>query len=427
MKRKEKDISKEILLNIMYNGSYIDNESDNIGHEIINLYKSDGKDGKNYIYVLPYGTMDKKHCNRISTILLVRRLNEKTLEILARTEGELMQLVKGGYGKPTKNNEKYKAPHEEQIKLIKEKNITYGGKRLDEIFKNNNHSEIDIQIFATFEAEKVIKVNQPVYLTRDETLKGKENYIFLENKEINFPKQSPKTYLSESEHAYDQNREAIEIIKVINKKELWGDETPKVDIENLNKKGASFLEIIRKEYDELAYSNMLRYFFELNRDVFCRFAKEVLGINLDNSFKIEREKHNIDLLITDKNHVIVIENKIKSGINGVKDKNKIGENQLITYYKTINENYKGKIKHFFILTPNYVSFVDLEQYDKSGEYKHIKYRDILNFYQKEADNFKGNGFYFEEFISALKKQSKDNDNSLEEEMYRRFRKAIEEA
>lgn len=42
---------KEILLNIMYNGGYLQSENQNIGHEVINLFQSDN--GNNYIYVLP--------------------------------------------------------------------------------------------------------------------------------------------------------------------------------------------------------------------------------------------------------------------------------------------------------------------------------------------------------------------------------------
>ena len=35
-------------------------------------------------------------------------------------------------------------------------------------------------------------------------------------------------------------------------------------------------------------------------------------------FTVEREKEDIDLLIQDENNYIIIENKIKSGINGIK-------------------------------------------------------------------------------------------------------------
>ena len=74
------DNNKEILINKMYVGRYL---NDNIGHEVINLIKSDN--GQNYIYVNPYGSMDKKHNNKIDTILLVRNSNIKdTFEILAQ-------------------------------------------------------------------------------------------------------------------------------------------------------------------------------------------------------------------------------------------------------------------------------------------------------------------------------------------------------
>ena len=42
-------MTKEILLNRMYAGNYL-NDDYNIGHEVINLFKDDN--GRNYIYVL---------------------------------------------------------------------------------------------------------------------------------------------------------------------------------------------------------------------------------------------------------------------------------------------------------------------------------------------------------------------------------------
>ena len=41
-------LNKEIVLNLMYNGKYLKDDN-NIGYEIINLYKSDS--GDNYIYL----------------------------------------------------------------------------------------------------------------------------------------------------------------------------------------------------------------------------------------------------------------------------------------------------------------------------------------------------------------------------------------
>lgn len=52
---KPKHASREIIINKMYVGAYL-SEGDNIGHEIINLYKAD--DGKNYIYLNSQGTIE---------------------------------------------------------------------------------------------------------------------------------------------------------------------------------------------------------------------------------------------------------------------------------------------------------------------------------------------------------------------------------
>ena len=52
---QSKQASREIIINKMYVGDYL-SEGDNIGHEIINLYKADN--GKNYIYLNSQGAID---------------------------------------------------------------------------------------------------------------------------------------------------------------------------------------------------------------------------------------------------------------------------------------------------------------------------------------------------------------------------------
>ena len=93
----------------------------------------------------------------------------------------------------------------------------------------------------------------------------------------------------------------------------------------------SFLEIIRKENDELIMSNLLAHYFNYNHKMFVKFAEEVLGVSdFGTAFEIVREsKKNIDLWIQDEHQIIVIENKIKSGLNGKTDD---GKNQLNKYY-----------------------------------------------------------------------------------------------
>ena len=71
-----------ILINIMYTGDYTNK---NIGHEIINLYKTDK--GENYIYISPYGKLADDKYGGVSTVLLARPAEKGRLEIIAKADG----------------------------------------------------------------------------------------------------------------------------------------------------------------------------------------------------------------------------------------------------------------------------------------------------------------------------------------------------
>ena len=57
-------MKKEIVLDLMYNGRYL-KQDNNIGFEIINLFKNDN--GEFYLYLQPYGTFAKEHKGKIMT------------------------------------------------------------------------------------------------------------------------------------------------------------------------------------------------------------------------------------------------------------------------------------------------------------------------------------------------------------------------
>ena len=78
-----------ILINIMYTGDYTNK---NIGHEIINLYKTDK--GENYIYISPYGKLADDKYGGVSTVLLARPAEKGRLEIIAKyrcSNGDIFQ------------------------------------------------------------------------------------------------------------------------------------------------------------------------------------------------------------------------------------------------------------------------------------------------------------------------------------------------
>jgi hypothetical protein len=65
---------RPIILNHMYSGEYL---GDNIGHEIINLFKAD--DGNNYIYLCKDG---KYNGEFPKYVIQVRRYGTRTLEVV---------------------------------------------------------------------------------------------------------------------------------------------------------------------------------------------------------------------------------------------------------------------------------------------------------------------------------------------------------
>ena len=212
-----------------------------------------------------------------------------------------------------------------------------------------------------------------------------ENHCFLPDK--HFSSQSLKMYYPDT-GKLKADYEAM--VEMINNDSLWESEntTSKIDINEVQLlyQNQNFLSVIRKENDELVFSNMLGYFFEQNRPVFVDFAKEVLNIpSVSTDFDVFREKENIDLWIEDDNNVIVIENKIKSKINGERhdtNSEKI-QSQLSDYYKYAIDNSNGKQVHAYLFTPDY-NHIDLKYYDCGSKYSIVKYSDIYNFYYKNA-------------------------------------------
>ena len=96
----------------MYVGRFLEN---NIGHEVINLFKDDNS--SNYIYINPYGQLDKKH-NEIESILLVRGINATTVEIIAKAVG-LIPILNNALPRDTANKI--------QKDYIRENKVTYDG------------------------------------------------------------------------------------------------------------------------------------------------------------------------------------------------------------------------------------------------------------------------------------------------------------
>lgn len=157
------------------------------------------------------------------------------------------------------------------------------------------------------------------------------------------------------------NGDLDKIISLISKGELWRD-LPEGSLtmndssqsrENTKKKDVSIFDICRIENNENCFSNALAHFMDKYRREWCtKFFKDK-GITLNENFEIFREvdatisKNNndktknsgesnkkggrIDILLKDNKNIIIIENKIKSDINGVQGD--VGDGKQLKRYQ----------------------------------------------------------------------------------------------
>ncbi len=417
--------NKKILISKMYNNNAkaYSQEANNIVHEAINLMSDDN--GANYIYIVPNGTIPPQY--EIDCVLLVRKAAFKeTVEVLAKAEK--LEYIGGCIN-----------------------NVYYYGKSLTEYFayneyrgkKDNNETNI------TFKAECVYLPNKHIYLTNDNfvsTLHKNDNSIIFHINEKRLLNTSQRLYVSSADDDYKI------ISDLVNDSDLWNTETKLPKLEEKEKEVEQnefgFMYAIGQQYNEKAYSNMFSYIFSNYPELFCRFCRDILRIdNLDKSFSIKREYQHIDLLIYDKNNIIVIENKIHSGINGIQRNDDISnfeiESQLSHYYSIITngeityvdkkgEKRKNKLqdditspsnKKFFIFAPEYEIaylqlFIDNTKIKNGNEYKIISYKTIYEYYAK-IENKDPN---YHEFLLAIKHHIKSTDNLVEEQMIQRMLK-----
>ncbi|AIO19426.1 hypothetical protein KQ51_01550 [Candidatus Izimaplasma bacterium HR1] len=390
----DKDV---ILINNLFTGGYLSSAS-NIGHEFINIYPSDN--GSFYIYANPYGNIAQKWDDRIEYVIFVRAVKgQKRLQIIGYAKVEQQILKKAKHAKKNASKETIKSSKAlaiSQRKYIAENNISYGGISLMDIVRDND-SELNISYFVTFKTSRIFKANQEIefpYNDEGETISrtSETMKIYIEREGMN------SSY-------YDK------IVELIKKNIIWDQITSKVNSNSKNVQ--SLISVLRKNYDENVITNFLAYFLDNDYNFWIKFAKEILKLEFEKSPElIARETENrIDLFIVVDNHIIVIENKVKSSINGI---NKVDKklSQLDKYFEyTQNYALKRGIPlenlHFYILRPNY-NKEDISRFSKQECYKKITYSQIYDI----SLNHKSKIAHFEEFKELVKIHSSSFDNEI---------------
>ena len=368
----------EILINQLFAGSYLQ-EGINIGHEIINLFRDDNDE--NYLFITPYGNVNG---HDVDKVLFVQNIKAReTMEVVMKAEGL------------------------SKTSLDEIQRIFYAGVNIVDIFnKNLYHGKKDLvetETMATYRAETIRfpKKGKRIILTVDSNYSAEDGnsiVIFLEPDKKKIVGQSMRTYLSKE--SYSKIYDVIE--ELIENDSLWEDHN---DTQKITSDGSHGRESIRKENDELIMSNLLAYYFNYNHRMFVKFTEDVLGVDgFGTSFEITRESvKNIDLWIRDEHQILVIENKIKSGLNGKTDD---GKNQLNKYYEyteKIKKEEKLEAAHYYLFVPNYNDIM-IENSLIKDKFKVIYYSEIYDFFRNNAAEYLSDK-YFPDFLRGLKNQT----------------------
>lgn len=343
---------------------------------------------------------------------MVRLINQHTFEIIGYAGDLELLLSKESFKFKQKDSGIIES--EKQLEIIENNSIKYGGVKINDLLAEQSNA-----VFVTFKAKNVKRAKKRIFIVDSIDL-ADDNHIYLPN--INFSKTSLKMYVDNN-----KNKEAyVKIFELLSDKKVWEDKNTltKIDIDKPLDKNFGILDIIKKDYDELTYSNWLAYYLNNDLDLLKDFCSSVLHIDIDlKSVKVLREYHNIDIWIEDSNHIIVIENKIKSGINGERHdlEGKSVQSQLSDYVKTANKEAHNRKIHYFLLLPNYsYKNEDLKKYSEYDKYILIRYSDLLDFFQKCNCDLE----FYEEFIKAIKKHSTEYRKDLYEIMEDRFVRTI---
>lgn len=387
-----------IILNHMFTGDYL---NENLGHEVINLFKADDK--QNYIYLCRDGNYSRKDLPKY--VIQVRRPHHsvRTLEVVNIAT----------------NLELYEDSQEK---------ITYAHIPVTEIFAKNKEQQ---EVCITFRAGLVIKPKTPTYICYQGQEIPSSNTVILKEKVIN--KKGEEVFrfnISQQLREYFTDGDDYNTLNDFCAKS-FADFSDKIDWIQANEDFSE--EILRKEdfpllpadiYGigtwELAYSNAFKYFLENNNDFLKAFCELCLCRHFDTNstlppleanekFEVKREWKHIDLLIEYGKYLFVIENKISSDLNG---KNK---DQLEVYEEVVNkeDDYKYKTKIFILLTPNHNNIRP-----NSKSWHLIHYKDVYD----ECTGLNKGDKHFDTFVEMIGLHIEEDYNYAA--MKRKFKRAL---
>lgn len=421
MNNKNSNGKGVILLNKPFLGGYLD-KAGNIGHEIIDFLSTDkGEHGEHYIYKLPDGIcpddiwidgtkFDRDKKEKYLGKYLVLTGNRKKNKSNGMYDTEILYVIELGEklhrlhlkkeDKPTNGTSKkvYSVDddsYKEMKDIIKKREIRYNGKLLNEIYN-------DVPAFyVTFKASKIYEAKSPIPISL--------NYNFARNKGYLYSDRNSNDY-------YD----LLNLIEdKINKEDLsvfYPKKVSKGTINN-NVMKKTFLNLICRETEEQVYTNILHSILshgDLIKDFCKKFNKSNAQFDKNEHFEVFKETSivngRMDICAESETRRVIIENKVYSGLNGVKPED--NTTQLSTYYNWGTDKGKSKEPLCFITAPDFkVTELEREIKEKDSEmeakYQIVPYSEVAKFIEDNKKKLSNHAYkgLLDDIISAFKNLS----------------------
>lgn len=404
---------KEILIAKVFCGGYL-LDGENIGHEVIDFFDTDN--GERYLYIAPDGNVNG-HPN-VEAVLLIRSYGN----MLGEAVGLACDL------------ENICSPRNKGEALpITYDSVSYNGIPVDKIFAENVYRG---EIEGTFSnlsyrvgSFKTPNPKHHIFISmgkaKDEDKRRRPIELICNDK-----KQwgHQRTYIS----SVDDPEAYARLKELIADEEKWEEQigTKTVKSVSCNKTQPSFLEIIGKEDDELVFSNLLAHYLSYSKKGFEAFTKEVFGINDFGPHPtiIRESKDHVDLWIENERHIVVIENKIHSAINGIKAGHT--ETQLSRYRKAAEKECQNRTVKCYLFAPDFNNVDETKAKEEGFEIKH--YSELYAFFKTNKSLFTGDERYgvdghYDEFLIGLERHTLAPAERNERAMLERFSYMIDRA
>ena len=423
MDSRVKNQGDVIVVNRMYVGDYL---ISNLGHEVINMFQADN--GGYYLYLNAYGSFAKKWQGKIKHMLMTKYHSKNCVEVIGKAVF-LSDIF--DYEKDESNRRESNDISDHQKEEIE--GINYCGIKLLKLFSDSERQNV----YVTFSAEKIYRVKngfrifvhyQPQNDDKDgdsgkvEVDDEKNKHIYLEHNKMALA--SLSQYFENSNEDYAKINE---LFKPGNN-DFWEEVGKVVKPDGFNIHKPSLFDICQIQNDENRLSNALAYFMEIAdyREMWMTFFSDKCGINLGKHYRVAREqattigndnKGRIDLLISDENVALAIENKIKSGINR-KSSDNFDENQLDRYLKYLEATQKDYL--LVVLVPEYHTSEIQKMCGIRKKVKVMSYKDLYEFLTKNVSVFATDS-NFVAFFETIKRHTYNSEKEyLYDEMLQRF-------